>query len=280
MERVARQERATQFRRLHGGERALVLINAWDAGSARLLEEAGQSAIATTSAGMAWSLGYADGERMGAHELIAGCKRICRVVAAPVSVDIERGFGRTPGEVCAVVRALLDIGVVGINIEDGVTPGTGQLAAPGILAERIAAVRKLARELDVALFINARTDTYLAPAIDVATRYAETLCRSRIYVEAGADGIFAPGLTSIDEISSLARAVDRPLNAYAGYDGAPSVDALRRAGVRRISLGCGPLQAVLALTRRIGVEALEQGTYAAMTADMLSVGEVNDLFAA
>ena len=280
MERTKREERALAFRRLHAGERALVLVNAWDAASARLLEDAGQSAIATSSAGMAWSLGYADGEGMGAGELIAACGRICRVATAPVSVDIERGFGGTPKDVCGVVRALLEMGVVGINIEDGVTPGSGQLAPAETLAERIAAVRTLARDAAMDLFINARIDTYFAPSIGAAARYDETVRRAHIYVQAGADGIFVPGLTDVDEIARLARAVARPLNVYAGHDGVPPVGALERAGVRRVSLGCGPFQAALALTRRIAREALERGTYAAMTADMLSAGEANGLFPA
>src|SRR6185295_8006657 len=132
------------FRRLHTGPQPLVLVNAWDAGSARVLEHAGAPAIATTSAGMAWSLGYADGERVPPDELLAACARICRVVRVPVSVDIERGFGRDTDEVCAMVRALTDQGVVGINIEDGMIPGTQRLAPPGILCERIAAIRALA----------------------------------------------------------------------------------------------------------------------------------------
>jgi 2-methylisocitrate lyase-like PEP mutase family enzyme len=280
VDRLTQKERAEDFRRLHAGERALVLVNAWDAASARLLEEAGQPAIATTSAGMAWSLGHPDGERMGAQDLIAACRRICRVVRAPVSVDIERGFGSTPVEVSAVVRALLDIGVVGINIEDGVTPGTGHLTPPDILAERIAALRALVRESDGALFINARIDTYFAAGIDPASRYEETVRRARIYVRAGADGIFVPGLTNLAEINQLARTVARPLNIYAGHDGVPPIPALEQAGVRRVSLGCGPLQAALALTRRIAKEAREQGTYAAMTADMIPGDEANDLFRA
>jgi 2-methylisocitrate lyase-like PEP mutase family enzyme len=277
---ATQKERAAEFQRLHAGERALVLVNAWDAASARLLEEADQAAIATTSAGMAWSLGYADGERMGAQDLIAACRRICRVVKTPVSVDIERGFGSTAVEVRALVRSLLEIGVVGINIEDGVTPGTGQLATPDILAERIVALRGLVRESGGALFINARIDTYFAAGIDPASRYEETVRRARIYVQAGADGIFVPGLASLPEISRLARTVARPLNIYAGHDGVPPIPALEQAGVRRVSLGCGPLQAALALTRRIAREAREHGTYAAMTADMIPGDEANGLFGA
>jgi len=256
----------------------LVLVNAWDAASARLFEQAGSPAIATTSAGMAWSLGYSDGEQVSARELVEACARICRVVTAPVSVDIERGYGRTPAEVSATVRALLDLGVVGINIEDGLTPGAKDLAPPSALTEKISAIRAVAEEAGAPLFINARTDAYFAPTNDPGARYEDTVRRAQMYVAAGADGIFVPGLESPEEMARLAQAVERPLNIYAGYAGLPPVAELRRAGVRRVSLGCGPFQAALALARRIAIETLNEGTYAAMTTDMLSAGEANSLF--
>ena len=271
-------QRAKRFRELHQGQ-PLVLVNAWDAGSARLLESCGALAIATTSAAMAWSLGYADGERLPVNELINACQRICRVVSVPVSVDIERGYGQTPAEIPAILRALLDIGVVGINIEDGIDRSTGKLHEAGVLAERIAAIRATANARGVPLFINARTDTYFIAAPDPVARYEDTVRRARIYVDAGADGIFVPGLADIREIENVARAVPRPLNIYA-YSGVPPVSALATANVRRVSLGCGPLQASFALTRRIAIEALEQGAYAAMTADMFPVDAANALFAA
>jgi len=278
MQRTIQQERAEAFHRLHAGDKTLVLVNAWDAASARLFEQAGAPAIATTSAGIAWSLGYSDGEQLDAREFIQACERICRVVTAPVSIDIERGFGRTPTEVCETVRALLELGVVGINIEDGAAPGAKELVPPGVLAEKISAIRAVAQEVGVRLFINARTDTYFVPADDPVARYDETVRRARIYIEAGADGIFAPGLESLEEMERMARETPRPLNIYAGYAGPPPVAALQRAGVRRVSLGCGPFQAALALARRIATEALNDGTYTAMTTSMLSAGEMNNLF--
>ena len=171
MQRTIQRQRAEAFHRLHAGDGILVLVNAWDAASARLFEQAGSPAIATTSAGMAWSLGYSDGEQVSARDLVEACARICRVVTAPVSVDIERGYGRTPTEVAVNVRALLELGVVGINIEDGLTPGANELALPDILTERIAAIRAVAKEAGVQLFINARTDPYLAPTYDPDARY-------------------------------------------------------------------------------------------------------------
>src|SRR5262245_30723353 len=263
------RERAEEFHRLHANDKPLILVNAWDAVSARLFEQAGSPAIATTSAGLAWSMGYPDGEQMDKRGLIQSGARSCRVVTWPVSVDIERGFGRTPADVSETVRALIELGVVGVNIEDGVASGSTQLVPPVILAEKISAIRAVAEEVGIRFFINARTDTYFVPADDPAARFDETVNRARIYIEAGADGIFVPGLESIEEIERMAREVARPLNIYAGYAGPPSVAALGRAGVRRVSLGCGPLQAVLALARHIANEVLKEGTYTAMTARMI-----------
>ena len=280
MQRALQQQYAERFRQLHNHEQPLTLVNAWDAASARVIEACGAPAIATTSAAMAWSLGYADGEQMPVVDLVRSCERICRVVGVPVSVDIERGFGQTTAEVCTNVRALLGVGVVGINIEDGVDRQTGKLHAARLLADRIEAIRALAWEIGVPLFINARTDAYVSSSVDPATRHDETVARARIYVEAGADGIFVPGLADIDLIARLASTLPAPLNVYAGSDHTPAVATLAHANVRRISLGCGPLQASLALTRRIASEALERGTYSSMTADMFPGDAANALFAA
>src|SRR5882672_4312808 len=188
------QQQADALHRLHSEGKPLVLVNAWDAASARLLEQAGASVIATTSAGMAWSLGYADGEKLPRDELIAACARICRVVRVPVTVDIERGFGRSTDEVCSLVRALIDLGVVGVNIEDGVSPETRRPLPPQALCERVSALRALAVQAKVRLFINARTDVYLATHDDPARRFEEAMQRARLFAAAGADGIFVPGM--------------------------------------------------------------------------------------
>ncbi len=241
-------------------------------------EQAGSTAIATTSAGMAWSLGYGDGERISVEEMVHACERIGRVVAVPVSADIERGFGKTPEDVANTVRALLEVGVVGFNIEDGVAPGTTTLVAPGILADRISAIRAVAESTGVQLFINARVDTYCVAAADADERLDETLRRALSYVKAGADGIFVPGLKRLDEVRRIASKVPKPLNFYAGFERPPSIAALQAAGVRRVSLGCGPVQAVLAHARRIALEAVNEGTFGTMSAHMLAYGEVNALF--
>lgn len=270
------RQRVDAFHRLHTGPEPLMLVNAWDAVSARIVERAGATAIGTTSAGMAWSLGYADGERMPADEMLAACARICRVAGVPVSVDIEQGFGDSTQAVAGVVGALIDRGVAGINIEDGTRPGTRELMPPQVLCERIAAIRKL----DARFFINARTDAYFVPWQEPVARFEEAQRRARLYIAAGADGIFVPGMSSLDEIAALAGALDTPLNVYAGYAGAPSAEVLARAGARRISLGCGPLQSALGLVGRIAAQAFAHGRFDAMGEGMLSVGEINGLFSA
>jgi 2-methylisocitrate lyase-like PEP mutase family enzyme len=277
MQTFEARQRANVFRQQHASKSALVLVNAWDAGSARVLEHAGAPAIATTSAGMAWSLGYADGERVPTDEFIAACARICRAVRVPVSVDVERGFAGSTDEVVALVRTLIDVGVVGLNIEDGIVPETHRLAAPDVLCERIEALRSLAKQMNARLFINARTDTYLVAHDDRVARYQETLRRTQLYASAGADGIFVPGM-GVEDVFPFARSAPIPFNVYAGGGWAPPVHLLRHAGVRRVSLGCGPLQSVFGSLRRIASEAFAQGTYTTMSSNMLPVTDVNALF--
>ena len=263
-------ERATQFRALHRRGAPLVLPNAWDGASARIFAVAGFPAIGTTSAGLAWSLGYADGERVPLDLLVDTVARLVALVDVPLTVDIERGYGATPEAVAGLGRRLLAVGAVGINIEDGSEP-------PEALCRKIEALRALDTETGVALFINARTDTYFRSPLSGAARHAEAVRRLRLFADAGADGLFAPGLADLAEITELAKAVPLPLNIYA-WSGVPAVAALADAGVARLSIGCGPMQATLALTRRIAESLRDQGTYDAFTATALPKGEVDQLF--
>jgi len=176
------------------------------------------------------------------------------------------------------VHSLIELGVVGLNIEDGVEPATRRLRPPDDMCERIAALRALADRVKLRLFINARTDVYFATVDDPASRFDEALQRARLYAAAGADGIFVPGLDKPDEIARFARSIELPLNVYAGYPGVPSVAELAAAGVRRVSLGCGPLQSALGLLSRIADETFARGRYDEMTRGMASVGELNRLF--
>lgn len=272
------RKRAEQFHQWHAGPAPLMLPNAWDVASARVIENAGAKAIATTSAGMAWSLGYPDGEQMPVQELLAACRRICRAVTSPVSVDIERGYGRDAEDTGGLAGALIQLGVVGINIEDGFVPGTQTLSHPNVLSERIACVRAIANHHDLPFFINARIDTYVGNDLQPEARWEETRKRALAYVDAGADGIFVPGLADANEIAALARLLPVPLNVYAGYPGAPASNELQQLGVRRISLGCGPMQATLAHLANIAREALDEGRYDTMGKAMLTTKEANGLF--
>jgi 2-methylisocitrate lyase-like PEP mutase family enzyme len=270
--------RAQAFHQLHAGAEPLVLPNAWDAASARIIEKSGAKVVATSSAAMAWALGCPDGEALALDDLLAACRRIIEAVDVPVSIDVERGYGDDAEETGGLVGALIQLGTVGINIEDGKDPATGQLAHPRILIERIACIRAVAEHRGVPLFINARTDTYLTAGLSGEARFQETLERALAYVEAGANGIFVPGLADVGEIERLAAALPVPLNVYVGYPGAPDVATLHRLGVRRISLGCGTMQAVLAHLARITEEALVRGRFDIMGEHMLSVSEANGLF--
>ena len=270
--------RANIFRRLHQGSSPLVLLNVWDAASAAVFARAGAPALGTTSAGVAWSAGYADGEHMPFADLVRVVVSICRVVTIPVSVDIERGFGASAAEVARNVGALVDSGAIGVNIEDGIDAAKNALRPAQDLAERVAAIRELASARGVPLFINARTDAYFLPAPEAERRFEEAAARLESYARAGADGAFAPGLTDTNEIARLAARIGVPLNVYAGYAGVPSIGALAAAGARRISVGCGPLQGLLGQAQVMARELLTEASYDSMLRGALPVASLNELF--
>jgi 2-methylisocitrate lyase-like PEP mutase family enzyme len=270
--------RAEAFRALHAGPSPLILLNAWDAASAAVFFRAGAPALGTTSAGVAWSAGYPDGERMGFADLLRTVTNICRVVKVPVTVDLERGFGADPAEVARNVEAVMDAGGIGINIEDGIDAATGALRPAQIAAERIAAIRAIANTRGMPVFINARTDVYFLPAGAPERRFEEAAERLAQYARAGADGAFAPGLIDPSEIARLAARVGLPLNVYAGYAGVPQVAQLAAAGARRISVGCGPLQGLLGQAEEMAHEILERGSYHGMLRGALDGTTVNGLF--
>lgn len=250
------REMALVFHALHT-DGVLVLPNSWDVASARLIEDAGARAIATTSAGVSWSLGHPDGERLSRERAVDLIARTVAAVDVPVTADIETGYGTNLDELAVTVRAVLDAGAVGVNVEDS----TGAaLRAMEEQAERIAVVRSTAEATGVPLFINARTDTYLIGVGEPAHRMTETLRRAQTYAAAGADGVFVPGVLDPGIVRELARDVPAPLNVMAG-PGAPSVAELAETGARRVSVGPAIAQAVYALTRRAALELINHGTY-------------------
>ncbi len=247
-------DRAAAFLALHRPGAGFVLPNAWDGGSARILEQVGFRAIATTSAGIAFSLGRADAHMQGL-EMLDCVARIVEAVDCPVSADLESGYGPTPDHVAATVAAALEIGVVGGNLEDAIQPGV--LIPVEAAVERLEAARGAAPRGRFVL--NARTDTYMAGHPDA---FAETIRRAEQYVAAGADCIFVPGVSDADEIGRLTAEIDAPVNVVAGLV-EPVLDAttLRALGVARISIGGTLTRAALSLVDRAGREMLEHGTF-------------------
>lgn len=260
------------FRQLHRAATPLVLPNAWDAASARLFEHAGAAAIATTSAGLAWSLGHADGRALPVDEAVGAVARIARVLTVPLSVDIENGYSDDPQAVVDLVQRLLDLGVMGINIEDG-------RDAPAILAAKIEAIRAFLHRTNADLFVNARTDVFLAGLAEPSERVEETIRRATLYSAAGADGLFVPGLREPTEIEDVALATRLPLNVMA-WGGLPGAAALYKLGVRRLSAGSAIPQLVWGQAERAARGFLETGNSDPLSADAKPFAEVQRLFAA
>lgn len=265
------QDKAKAFHALHTGP-VLTLPNAWDVASARIIEEAGARAIATTSAGVAWSLGAPDGNRLTRPLAVALIARVCSAVSVPVTADIESGFADDPAGIAETIRMVIDAGAVGVNLEDGVGPG---LLPIEDYAQRVAAARSAADAGGVSLFINARTDVYLRGIGTPESRLDHVVERAGAYVAAGADGIFVPGVVDPPTLKSLVSEIDAPLNVMAG-PGAPPVPELEALGVARVSVGPSLTEAAYATTRRAAVELLTTGTYDSLT-PALTFPELNAL---
>jgi 2-methylisocitrate lyase-like PEP mutase family enzyme len=270
--------KAEQLRKLHRGPRMLVLPNAWDVISARIVEELGFPAIATTSAGIAASLGYPDGQKISREEMLGVVARIAKAVHVPVTADVEAGYGVTIDDMTQTVKAVVAAGAVGINLEDVTASDEDSQVDLALQVEKIRAIRRATESLGVPLVLNARTDTYLLPIGPVETRFDRTVERLRAYREAGADCLFAPGLKDPDTIAKLVRAVSGPLNILL-MPGMPTLRELENMGVARASAGSGVMRATLGLTRRIAKEMLEAGTYASMLEGTVPFAEVNELLA-
>jgi len=255
--------KAIQFRQLHRGPSMLILPNAWDVASARIFEDAGFPAIATTSAGIAFSLGYPDGQRIPREEMLARIGRITRAVQVPVTADVEAGFGTTPEDAARTTRELIQAGVVGMNLEDGSSDPARPLIGFELAVEKVKAARAAAIEMRAQIVINARTDIYLLPGGNPDANYSEAVRRLLAFRDAGADCVFAPGLKDAETIGRLAKAVECPLNILA-VPGSPSIPELSELGVARVSVGSGPMRATLGLLRRLAEELRTSGTYTAM----------------
>ena len=267
--------RVTQFRELHRGPGVLILPNAWDVASALIFEEAGFPAMATTSAGIAFSLGYPDGQRIPREEMMARVGRIARAVHVPVTADVEAGYGSTAEDAAKTTRDLIHAGAVGMNLEDGSGDPDRPLIDLQRAVEKIKAAREAAMQMRAQVVVNARTDVYLLPGGNPDADYSEALRRLVAFRNAGADCVFAPGLKDAETIGRLVKAVECPLNILA-VPGAPSIPELEKLGVARVSVGSGPMRATLGLLRRVAEELKTSGTYSAMEG-AVPYAEVNKL---
>ena len=278
MDIIAQGRKAEELRKLHGGPRVLVLPNAWDVASARVLEELGFPAIATTSAGVAFALGYPDGQRISREDMLDVVGRVARAVRVPVTADMEAGYGTTPKDMAETAKAIVAAGAVGLNLEDVTGDTESTQVETKLQSEKIRAIRDTSAALGVPLVINARTDVYLMPIGPEATRFDCTVERLRAYRAAGADCLFAPGVSDRGLIEKLVKAVAAPLNILV-TPGCPSIPELETLGVRRASIGSGVMRSTLGLVRRIGKELLEKGTYSTVFEGAIPFAEVNALLA-
>jgi 2-methylisocitrate lyase-like PEP mutase family enzyme len=267
------QAKAASFRVLHSGREILLLPNVWDVASARLIEESGFKAAATSSAGIAFSLGYPDGQRISREQMLAVIARIAKAVRVPVTADVEAGYGKTPEDAGRTARAVVDAGAVGMNLEDAIGDSPSVLVELPLQLEKIRAVREMASRLRIPLVLNARTDMYLLQIGDPAERYDETVRRLSAFREAGADCVFAPGLRDAPTIGRLVADLKCPINILAG-PGSPSVPELSKLGVARVSLGSATMRATVGCLRRIAQELKATGTYSNLE-DAPSHAEMN-----
>lgn len=261
---------AATFRALHTNNPPLVLANVWDAASARLVELAGARSIATSSAAVSWAHGVADGEHLRPEQALSAARDVVGAVRVPVTVDLEAGYSVDPAEVGALVLRLAELGVAGINLEDGHAP-------PSELVAKIRAIRQATRSASADVFVNARTDVYLKALVPPERAVEETLRRARLFEEAGADGLFVPGAASEADVRAIGGGTRLPLNVLV-LPGMAPVAELARWGVRRVSVGTAIASAALATVRSVAKELLERGTYESMFRDRVPSKEMNAAF--
>lgn len=260
MNKQQRVERAKRFRALHDRRHVLLLPNAWDAGSARMFAQLGFAAIATTSGGVAWSLGYADGEQVPLEEILAATRRMVRATQLPLNVDFEAGYGDTPKAVAENVRAVIDAGAAGINLEDGLAHRS--LRDIDDATRRIRAAREAALASGVPIVINARVDVWAIDGSQVgeAERFDTALHRARSYLAAGADCVYPIGLAEPKTIARLASAIDAPLNVGA-RTGLPDLVELGRIGVSRVSTATRLASLAYSAARGVAATLHENGRF-------------------
>ena len=268
---MSQTAKAQAFAALHAGPDILVLPNAWDAASAAVMEDAGAKAVATSSAAVAWAHGYPDGDTLPLKNLLATIHAVARVVKVPVTADIEGGYTDDLHTLADTIRAVIDAGAVGINLEDGVRD-------PDLHARKVEAARAAAESAGVDLFINARIDVYLKRLIEGKAAEAETLRRASLNADAGASGIFVPGAAEAALIGRLTKAIALPVNIMLlpTLSDAPTLQAL---GVRRLSAGGSPFRGAYGGLAKAVTAYLADGKADRLLADADALGNLNVRFA-
>ncbi len=273
----AQAQKAETLRQLHHGPRILILANAWDVASARIIEDLGASAIATTSAGIAAALGYPDGEKISRDEMLDMVARIAAAVGVPVTADFEAGYSTTIEGLAESIKALVSTGAVGLNFEDITGRSESDHVDLATQIKKIETIRDVSRAtLGVPLVLNARTDIYLLPIGPEATRFDRTVARLRAYRQTGADCVFAPGVKDGAIIAELVKAVDAPLNILLSPD-CPSINEMEKLGVARVSAGSGIMRSALGHTRRVAQQLLRGASHAAMLEGTVPFAEIMQL---
>ncbi len=274
MDRKAQAEKAEKLRKLHHGPPIMALPNAWDAVSARILEELGYPAVATSSAAVAFAHGYPDGQRISRGEMLDAVARITRAVRVPVTADLESGYGKTPEEIADFTRAMVAAGAVGLNFEDVTGDDESSHVELGLQVRNIRAIRETSAAVGVPVVINARTDVYLMPIGPAGTRFERTVERLHAYREAGADCLFVPGLCDRETIAKLVKALGAPLNILASQ-GCPSLDELEKMGVARVSAGSSAMRAAMGAFQRVAKDWLAHGSYDSLLQVTVPYAELN-----
>jgi 2-methylisocitrate lyase-like PEP mutase family enzyme len=260
---MTQAEKAAQLLKLHHGPKILVLANVWDVVSAKLVERAGFPAIATSSAAVANSLGYPDGQRIPREKMLAAVKRIASKVSVPVSADLESGYGTSLDAMAETARAMIEAGAVGLNFEDSTGDAKNPLFEVAEQVEKIKCLRATGEKLGVHIVINARTDVFLESVGEPSSRFEHAVERANAYRQAGADCLFVPGVYDAETIGKLVKAVDGPLNILAGPK-TPATPELEKLGVARVSFGSWPMRAAMTAFERFVRELRERGTFASL----------------
>jgi 2-methylisocitrate lyase-like PEP mutase family enzyme len=262
------KEKAELFLNLHKNKEILVLLNAWDPGSAKLIEASGCKAIATTSMGIAASLGYPDMQAIPLGEMLESVAKITSRVSLPVTADVEGGYGKDLNEISDSIARFISTGIAGINIEDS-NELNPELMDIDEFCKRLSAIRELSGSLGLHLVINARTDVFIAGSGKPENRLAEAIERGNRYHEAGADCIFVPNVSDEDKITALVNEINAPVNILVnptnGAGVPPSIRRLEELGVARVSFGSSLMKATLAVTKKVASEVISNRTYNALS---------------